>query len=183
MGAGMVTYDLPEHAHRFAVWAAARAAQRGLKDFSITRIRAAIEVSGIREIVADQSRWPTTAAEVDALHRRWARLMLRRFEQDGLKQVTYGRCALLIAVYLKTSVVLPRPEHPFAALAHPPIDRKVLAALVAESRFRRDARTIWRSNWTELDEAAYFRLIGSLRNEELDRPAFWTLEDYWQPEE
>jgi hypothetical protein len=45
----MMPYDLVEHRHRFSVWAAARAAQRGLKGGRIEVLRDALEQSGVVE--------------------------------------------------------------------------------------------------------------------------------------
>jgi len=41
-------YDLAEHRHRFAVWAAARAAQRGFT--TVKNLRAALQAADIRAV-------------------------------------------------------------------------------------------------------------------------------------
>jgi hypothetical protein len=36
-------------------------------------------------------------------------------------------------------------------------------------------------NWTQLSKDAYRELIVRLRDAGLDRPSFWSLEQYWDP--
>lgn len=176
-----MSYTAAEHRHRFAVWTAARATNRNFT--KTTNIRSAVEMSGVREFVeSDHLGWPRTAEQVDRLHREWANLMLMQFEADGI-QASYGQAAKLIAIYLKTAVIIPAVSHPFADLAHPPIDDRVLSGLRIDPRFSRAQRSAWRTvKWTKLDEQTYFDLIDGLRTAALDRPSFWMIERYWQPE-
>lgn len=38
------------------------------------------------------------------------------------------------------------------------------------------------TRWTKLTESEYLRLIESFRAEGLDKPAFWMMERYWEPD-
>jgi hypothetical protein len=72
---------------------------------------------------------------------------------------------------------------PFARLAHPPVDRVLLQALSRDTAFAAAHLRLWReTRWTQLSEEEYFTIIGTFREEGLDRPALWQIERYWQPE-
>src|SRR6267143_943914 len=57
---GTVSYDLSEHRHRFAVWAAARASQRGFT--TVDRLRAALEATDILRILESPATLQLDAA-------------------------------------------------------------------------------------------------------------------------
>src|SRR5262245_13665367 len=99
------TYNLAIHQHRFAAWAAARAAQRGLAANS-NIIVDALDQCCVKAVVDNRGEWPATSAEFDAKHRSWCRTVLIRLRHAGIKRATYGRAAKVIAVYLKARVVL-----------------------------------------------------------------------------
>lgn len=165
-----------EHRHRFATWAAARAAQRGFLKSAI--LYEAIEHSGVKDTL-ESGDWPKSAAAVDAKHRLWCGRMIQFWRTKGVAKGTYGRAAKLLNVYLKCMLVVgPHLRTPFARLAHPPIDRILLKALARSATTRRD---FGRIDWTKLDQNRYFALIRALRAEKLDRPAFWRIEEHWKP--
>jgi hypothetical protein len=173
-------YGALTHAHRFAVWTAARAVARNFT--STAEVSRAIDATTMPELVSVVSEWPATADEVDAYHRLWAGAMLKAFAANGVSGASYGRAAKVIAIYLKTTVVLgPQAGHPFAGLLHPPIDSVVLTGLKGHPAYQ-EHRTLWNVPWTKLEESDYFRLIDSLRSEGLDKPAFWHVERFWKPE-
>ncbi len=107
--------------------------------------------------------------------------MITFAEKEGLPNITYGRAAKLIAIYLKNMIINgPDSKTIFADLIHPPIDRILLKELAQCVQYPKDIRKSWRSiNWTTCDETNYFKLISSLRTLGLDKPAFWRLESYW----
>lgn len=175
-----VTYTVEKHRHRFAAWAAARAAQRGW--LPSDRLIAALEVSGAPNAVRQEpSQWPATPVEVDAAHRRWAAALLDQLGGSSDAN-TYGRAAKLLAIYLKITVVLAGHEQTaFGRALHPPIDALLLRSLAGDDRFAPKVRALWRgTRWTQLDESRYFQLIESLRAAGLAQPAFWAIESYWQ---
>jgi hypothetical protein len=177
-------YTLSQHHHRFAEWAAARAIQRGLADVRISTISDALKISGISRVADTARKRPTTAELFDSAHRRWCRAVMGSFRAAGVGEVSYGRAAKLIAVYLKSRIVLGGHHgHAFARVIHPPIDRLLLQALSAEVRAndRVLATRLRTANWTSLTESGYWDLIDSLRGAGLDRPAFWHVERFWDP--
>lgn len=178
-----VQYDLVEHRHRFAAWAAARATQRGFT--TVARLRTALEVAGVRESLADGATVGVSAAGFDALHRRWCTSISATLETASVPGVTFGRAAKLVAVYLKAQVVMgPGWDTPLAHHLHPPIDRILLQALATSPRIASPHKAQWRAtSWTQLDEAGYYELIGQLRSSRPSEAPFWMLEELWQPSE
>src|SRR5437660_689092 len=97
-------YDLAEHRHRFAVWAAARAAQRGFT--TVSNLRAAVEDCGVREFLRTCDPESIDAEAFEQHHRAWCGKIISRLSDAGVKNPTYGRAAKLIGVYLKSMVIL-----------------------------------------------------------------------------
>lgn len=175
-------YSLLEHRHRFAVWAAARAAQRRLAGGSTLNFRAAIEACGVAELVtAGPTAWPLTVDTFDDLHRTWCRRLVSSLRSGGAAEATYGHAAKAVAIYLKSMIINAGFEDTdFAKNLHPPVDGILLKSLARDSRFSRESRQLWGdTTWTGLGEPAYFRLIDSFRREGLGSPAFWFIERYW----
>jgi hypothetical protein len=172
-------YDLFRHRHNFAVWAAARAAQRGFT--SVAKLKDALECCGIREFVRTQARTPIIATRYDAYHRTWCRRIVRRLRATGVARVSHGRAAKLIAVYLKTMVVTALGgKTALARVAHPPIDRILLQNICRANEIDSAHRTEWRAiNWSQLDAKEYYRLIRQLRACLRSGQPFWMLEEYW----
>jgi hypothetical protein len=127
--AGM-TYDLFEHRHRFAVWAAARAAQRGYTSISV--LREALEGSDIVVFLRDPASVECGVSRFDQLHLHWCRSIFTTLHNQGIAGTSFGRVAKLVAVYLKAMVVTgPLGTSPLAAVIHPPIDRILLQNIAA----------------------------------------------------
>ncbi len=82
-------YNLSEHRHRFSVWAAARAAQRGFT--TIDNLRDALELTDIRTFLEGRVAEPISSEQfMDGL------------TEAGVQNVSFGRAAKLVAVYLKS---------------------------------------------------------------------------------
>lgn len=157
--------------HNYAVWTAARAVQRS---FTNTKnIKSAIESSDIRRIVTNNST--LTVEQFDFFHRSTAHIIIESLDKFGIK-ASYGQAAKIIAIYLKTSIVIRDSGlSPISKIAHPPIDSILLTNL--HKRFPNLG--ISRIKWTKLNEIEYFNLIHKLRSLKLD--SFWELETFWNP--
>jgi hypothetical protein len=96
---------------------------------------------------------------------------------------TYGRAAKLVAVYLKAMVLMGDGANtPFGRVMHPPIDRTLLQHLAASPHVTSPHKAAWRrTNWTELNERQYYKLIGELRDVVPHGAPFWMLEKHWDP--
>ena len=171
-------YDLFEHRHRFAIWAAARAAQRGLT--SVGMLRNALEATDIVRFVRLRSSLRTGAQAFDRQHRRWCSSILRYLHRHGVEKAAYGHAAKLVGIYLKSMIVVgPYADSRLASVIHRPIDRMLLSRLtspdVGSLRMSR-----WRhTSWTSLDERSYYALVSDLREVLPRKEAFWKLEQYW----
>lgn len=176
-----MSYDLPEHRHRFAVWAAARASQRGFT--TVGTLRDALQATDIRKVLAAPQNLHLSAAQFDALHRRWCSSICSSLSQRPIANVMYGRAAKLVAVYLKAIVIMGGDcNSSLGRNLHPPIDRILLHGLAKSGRITSPHKAAWRSiNWTQLDRAAYEQLIGQLRGAIPEDAPFWTIEEYWEP--
>ena len=176
-------YGLAEHRHRFAVWAAARAAQRGFT--TVRNLRDALQATDIRAVLASPSTFEYSATQFDELHRRWCLSICASLADRGLSKEkgTYGRAAKLVAVYLKAIVMMgDHCDSPFARNMHPPIDRVLLQGLAASKAISSSHQAAWRSvSWTQLDRARYEQLIDQLRDVIPTGRPFWTIEEYWEP--
>ena len=145
----------------------------------------AIEECGVRTSVRPSVQWSPDAAEFDRAHAGWCRHIVASLREGDLPQTaaTFGRAAKLIAIYLKSMVVLAgRHETPLGRTLHPPIDSILLTALAddEDAGFRDASRQLWRrTRWTKLDETDYAEIIQSMRAERLDDP-FWGIERYWK---
>lgn len=159
-------YSFAEHVHNFAVWTSARAVQRGFKGASTDIISNAIGTSSLRSLLNGKVEI-NSSKQSDSFHKRIANQLIRFFENNGI-ECSYGRAAKIMALYIKTAIVLPeKGKGGISEFAHPPIDRILLQNLGYKS-----------TNWTVLDETEYFDLIGELRTR-VEGP-FWQLEEYWR---
>lgn len=172
-------YGIEEHRHRFSVWAAARAAQRGFTD--VNRLRAAVERCGVREYLRTCDFEAIDPLAFDALHRTWCRAVMAELIRNEVEKVTFGRAAKLIAIYLKSVVVLGVGcGSRFSSVAHPPIDSILLSAAAQSPTVVSGHKADWaRMRWTMLDEESYYRLIEQLRAILAPGEPFWMLEKFW----
>ena len=113
-----MTYNFNEHKHRYAICTAARAVQRS---FTTTEnIKEAIDATSLRLFC--ESNEPVLQEEFDNHHKLWCRSIKTTIENKGIP-CSYGRAAKIVAIYLKTSVILPTMgNNKKSFVIHPPID-------------------------------------------------------------
>lgn len=165
-------YTFADHLHNYAVWTAARAVQR--KFTTTVNIKSAIEVTRLRDF-AESLHEEMSTHEFDAFHRETAHAMIGFLNRIKVN-TSYGQAAKIIAIYLKTSVIIRESgAGTLSRMAHPPIDNILL------SRLNKVYPTMVASKirWTQLDESEYFKLIEKLR--QLNFEYFWKIEKYWSP--
>ncbi len=106
---------------------------------------------------------------------------MKYLSDNGQPNVTYGRVAKLVAVYLKSmAVVGPGANSSLSAVAHPPIDSILLKNLASDETVVSPYKAHWKSlAWTKLNEAEYYTLVSELRSVLRDSDPWWTLEKYW----
>lgn len=164
-------YTIAEHIHNYAIWTAARAVQRGFA--STANIKSAINATELREFIGNNDN--ITSLQFDDFHRKTANKLIYSLERRGLK-ASYGQAAKIIAIYLKTSVVLPcLGKGTLSRIIHPPIDSILLKNLHKSHKHL----SLNKTKWTKLSEKEYFKLVECLR--QLDIDCFWELEKFWTP--
>ena len=175
----IMTYDIFQHKHNFSVWAAARAAQRRFTN--VETLKEALEQCGVVEFLKDPSALTTDKEEFDALHRTWCRNIVDWLVEKGVREVTFGRAAKLIAVYLKSMVIIGADAYcKLAQIVHPPVDRILLRNLSRSPEIRSPHKRAWRHiNWSQLDEDEYYMLMSQLASCLGNGEPMWSLERYW----
>ncbi|HZK81224.1 MAG TPA: hypothetical protein VFC46_09165 [Humisphaera sp.] len=186
---GGTLYDLLEHRHRFSVWAAARAAQRGCKKASVSLLRDAVERCGVVEFVTKfvKAEVPHAITE-DAFsqyHSEWCGSILKIISERGVEGFAYGRAAKLVGIYLKSMVVLGTNQNAdqnakLARIIHPPIDGILLRNMSDCPEIISPRKAGWKNvKWTKLKEDEYFVLVSELRQALPAPEPFWKLERFW----
>jgi len=170
-------YDEFTHKHNFSVWAAARAAQRGFT--TVDNLKKALEGCGVVEYVRAKECSTDDWQQYDEMHKQWCESIITYLQENDVANVTYGRAAKLIAVYIKSMVVLSALGSSIAKVAHPPIDRILLQNLSKEKTINHPRKRAWsKISWTQLTKPHYFKLISELRDVVGNEP-FWKLEEHW----
>jgi hypothetical protein len=173
-------YTLPTHCHRFAAWAASRAAQRGCKNATTARLIKALEIAGAPNFIPEKLQKINSAVEYSEFHHKICNRILDAIK-DHCSNFGYGRAAKLLAIYLKSMVIIvPDFMHPVRELIHPPIDSILLKRLLKDKP-NLSKKIELRRRWTKINEMEYFELIHLLQQVGLDKPQFWMLERYWVP--
>ena len=158
-------YSIDQHIHNYSIWTAARAVQRGFKA-KTPQVMKAIEESGLREFAETSKQYDKESFE--KFHRLCANKMIKSFGSTGL-DCHYGAAAKIIAIYLKTSVIVrTNGSDGKCLIIHSPIDRILLNSL--------GIRNI---NWSQLSEVEYWNLISDLTSKY--ETVNWKLEEKWQP--
>jgi hypothetical protein len=160
-------YTFNQHRHNFARWTAARAVQR---NFTTTEnIAKAIEKSGLRDFV--ESYNGIGKDDFSSFHIKCAGKIITVLKKE---KCTYGIAAKIIAVYLKTSLVIYNKGKNCENI-HPPLDRILL------TNFKKcnELNDYTYKPWTKLDKNEYWNLISLIEKQEgkID----WKLEQYWNP--
>lgn len=166
-------YDFNEHKHRYAVWTAARAVQR--KFTTTNNISKAINKSGLRRFSETDEVYTTDQYDIEQY--TWCIQLIEAFEEVGIA-CSYGQAAKIVAIYLKTAVVLPgNGNSPNALVIHPPIDSILIQAISAFPELSH----LKNKRWTKFSFDKYVDVVGSVRAKfgKFD----WTLEEYWKPQD
>ena len=142
-------------------------------------LRDALEQSGVVEFAFANIRI-LDGDGFDTEHRGWCRSIVERLDSRGVS-ASFGRAAKLVAIYLKSMVILNGDnEAECARFIHPPIDGILLRNLCKASDVQSTHKAIWKNlKWTGLCEREYYCLIDQLRRCIAEGEPFWTLERYW----
>lgn len=175
-------YDICEHKHRFATWAAARAASSKGCRFSVRQARDLIDEVRyqqlkLRDMLANADTLPSPE-KFDQAHAEWRGQVRQAANGHGI-EMTHGVAAKLLNVYLKAAFVCGgEHDHPRVKVIHPPIDRLLLNGLATSPESKKDWRRF--HPWTGLDSQRYEELIGCIRDALPEGQALWRIEEHWR---
>ena len=175
-----MTYSIAEHTHRFAAWAAGRAASVSGCRFTARKAQKILEAAGLNRVLAEAQRLPSPG-RVDAVHRGWRRKVIAAAAAEG-RRFTHGVAAKLINVYMKAGFVCGgRHQHRHVRALHPPIDSVLLDEL-ARNNFG-GLRAKWnaakKARWSKFKSNQYEALIRHIRRA-LKGSALWKIEEHWR---
>jgi hypothetical protein len=174
-----MAYTIEQHQHRFAAWAAGRAASVNRCRFSVRTAKSVLEEAGFRPEFSSPRSLPRPA-EVDGKHQEWRQAVIEAARRQGVK-LTHGVAAKLINVYLKARFVSGGWHlNPRVKCLHPPIDALLLDKLATEDAWgrRRDWRRFAGRRWSKFTSGQYEELIALVR-QCLGRRPLWKIEEYW----
>ena len=159
-------YTFNEHRHRYAIWTVARA-QRAFATNTV--IADAIKKSDLRSFVEKTTN--ISQENFDDQHRAWCQTIISYFTGEKCK---YRRAAKMVAIYLKTAVILPgNGTSQLCDVIHPPIDRVLLQCIAAKTPLKRFAKI----NWTTADHDTHWSIVRDLR--ETFGKCNWKIEEFW----
>lgn len=175
-----MAYTIDEHRHRFAAWAASRAASVNRCRFSVQDGKAILEDAGLNLLLGNPENLPNPQC-FDASHRQWREAVIAAADKHRLK-FSHGIAAKLINIYLKSVFVCGgHHNHAHVRGIHPPIDSVLLKEL--HRRNVGGLRDAWgrarRTRWSNLSSEQYEEVIRSIRLGMQGAP-LWEVEQYWQ---
>jgi hypothetical protein len=183
-------YDIYEHLHRFAAWAASTAASQQSCRFPVEIGERIIKAAKLKKILYAPERLPTNAIDMDAQHKKWRKSVRAAAKRRGL-DMSHGVAAKLINVYLKAGLVMvANCDKARVCALHPPIDRQLLKCLKEsdrDSKLRGDQERaiFWRSKerpgagWTSFGSRDYQKVIEKIRDKLGKEKRLWMIEEHW----
>lgn len=175
-----MSYTIDDHRHRFAAWAAGRAANVNGCRFKVEQGKAILEAAGLDRLLSSPNTLPLPE-ETDMVHRTWRVNVIEGAREQGLT-FTHGVAAKLINIYLKAGFVCGgHHDHERVRSLHPPIDSLLLDELADQNVG--GLRNIWNEarqiRWSKLNSAQYEKVISSIRTS-MPNNALWEVEQYWR---
>lgn len=181
-----MTYRSTEHLHNFACWTAAAAVRRG---FTTNRVIAYAIESSKMQLEADE--YLLNGGDYQKIHDKLCKALANSLKRQARKQefdkkdlflekCTFGRMAKIVAIYMKTYVVLPNLNNPkltkVLASIYPPIDQILLDGIARKNdHFKSIAK---RYRWSLAKKTEYYELKEDIEKEGMHFN--WTLEVYWK---
>jgi hypothetical protein len=171
-------YSIDEHKHRFAAWAAGRAASVIGCRFQVQEGKAILEKAEMKKLICSPDNLPLPQ-DIDSAHREWRRKVI---EAAADFPFTHGIAAKLINIYFKAAFVCGGyHNHERVRAIHPPIDRLLLEELSQRNIGGR--KKIWNEarkiRWSNFNSEQYEKVIHNIR-ESMEGAALWQVEKYWR---
>jgi hypothetical protein len=179
-------YEIVEHKHRFAAWAASRAASAKNARFTVETGKAIIEELGLKQLVDAPDALPLPTA-FDAWHIETCKSAMeiaQRIHRSErmINPLQHGSAAKLVNMYLKIIYSCGGHEnHARVAAIHPPIDNLLLDELKENDKGYRLA--VWKKarkmGWSKFNQHDYLEVIETLKDLLQEKP-LWMAEAYWR---
>ena len=175
-------YCIHEHKHRFAAWAAGRAASVKGCRFTVEEAEAVLTGAKLKQLLVSPDQLPDPT-KIDESHRGWRNAVIGVAKSRGLR-FKHGVAAKLINIYLKAGFVCGGHDtDPRVQALHPPIDNLLLDELCRRKVGGERLCTEWSkaraTRWSNFDSDQYENVISSIRAA-LDGRPLWEVEQYWR---
>lgn len=195
-------YDIFEHRHRFAAWAAGRAYSRRGPGHDMSTAMKLLTLSGLSSL-----KTPDDLPEPDKVDAFLDKLIvavmrvaseityLRKSKSGNTVEnqllCSYGRAQKLVNIYLKSKLVCSGWEtHASVVNLHPPLDSVLIKSMGSYTWKNRSqcsgARLAFEraqqlgNTWTSFDRATYDAYIDTIKIIQRNAP-LWAIEWLWQP--
>jgi hypothetical protein len=179
---GADAYSLSAHRHRFAAWAAGRAASVSTCRFKVSQALAIIESVGLQTFLDNPALLPRPG-EMDSAHREWRASVIGTAKKKFGIRMSHGVAAKMINVYFKSGIVCAaHSDLPRVSALHPPIDAVLLAELARNNvgGLLKQWSTAKRHRWSNFNSREYERVIAAIRESLRAGEPLWKIEKYWQ---
>ena len=176
-----MSYSIEEHKHRFASWAAGRAASVKGCRFKVGQAKNILESAGLRTISLSVQNLPPRDF-FDIEHKKWRTCIIAAANKQDLS-FTHGIAAKLINIYLKSIFVCGGAhEDPKIRAIHPPIDSLLLDDLYRLNigNRRKEWNEARKTRWSKLDSDSYECLIKAIKFSVPEGAGLWEIEESWQ---
>ena len=174
-------YTIEEHKHRYAAWAASRAASTKTCRFEVQIGKEIIEETGLNTLLSSPEQLPSSE-NIDLKHKLWREIAISAAEKTGLIGFGHGVAAKQINSSQKGVFVCPgHKNHPNVQALHPPIDRLLLDALYFNNvgGLKSDWSLARKLRWSKFNSSQYEAVIQSIRKAMPNKP-LWQVESYWR---
>jgi hypothetical protein len=172
-------YGIEMHQHRFAAWAACRAASVVNCRFGVEQGRTILETCGFTAAFCRPDQLPEPDS-TDDTHRRWRADIMRAAKSSKLR-FTHGVAAKLVNVYLKSRFVCAgHHAHARVQSLHPPIDSVLLKGLADAhiGGYTKQWRQAAKTRWSKFGADDYEQVIALIRHSLKGAP-LWKIEENW----
>jgi len=165
-----MNYSAKEHQHRFAAWAAGRAA-------SVKNCRFSVEQAAQVLAEAGFPRALPVPDQFDEQHRAWRSAVINAGTRMNL-DLTHGVAAKLINIYLK-AIYIGDLDDPKVKVMHPPIDSLLLDSLYKNNigGLKTEWQAARKARWSKFSSDEYEAVIKAVKAQ---CDTLWQIEEYWQ---
>lgn len=174
-------YTIHEHKHRFAAWAASRAATVIGCRFAVEEGKTILEAANLRRLLLGPAQLPDPQ-QVDGIHRQW-RIDVVAAAKARCLDFTHGVAAKLINIYLKAGLTCGGHDNdPRVQALHPPIDSLLLDELWEQDigGLRAEWAKARMIRWSKFTSDQYESVITSIRRALGRDLQLWHVEQYWR---